>query len=158
MRRSGQNRGSTEIKTGAGRRTASPASRVRGPGEGARALPRPWDSAGSVEWRVLGEPLCCVHGAGLRKIPRERALPWPKREAPWQDFPVYAIMNLSTFTVEEKLMNSHAVSPPAPGTNTRQGCPICSSSQASPPAGYWDTDLRHHIIPAMNISATFSKR
>lgn len=51
-------------KDGSWEKDGSPASRVRGPGEGARALPRPMDSAGAVEWRVLGAPVLCARGRG----------------------------------------------------------------------------------------------
>lgn len=57
-----------------------------------------------------------MHGAGVEKRPPEKGHCLAQERGTLADFPVDAfIMNLSNiFTVKEKLMNSHAVSPPAP--------------------------------------------
>lgn len=63
-------------KVGSWEKDGPSASRVRGPGEGPRVLPRPVESAVS---------LCAVcTGEGWRKDPQGKGIAWSKREAPWQ--------------------------------------------------------------------------
>ena len=115
VRRSGQNLGSTEIKMGVGRRTAllHPESGVlvRVP----ESCPGLWTV--QVAWSgECCEPLCCVHGGGVEKRSPGKGHCLVQERGTLADIFAHSfIMNLSNiFTVEERLMSSHAVSPPAP--------------------------------------------
>ena len=98
-------------------------------------------------------------GQGLRRDHQREGVAWSKREAPWQTFLFmfyYELVKPIHSREETNELPQSVTSRPQLSTHASV---VQSALPLKPPLpGCWDTDLRHHVIPAMNISANFSKR